>query len=118
VSIRFEDCSIEELDARAREDLRQWEALLHSDERLQRDVLGLPGFWPHAAMWVGTPRELASALGRKMLPPNSMVAFWDACADQDSPLEFQWFLDGHEATASVLWGNASHRRPKWDLSQE
>lgn len=24
--------------------------------------IGLPGFWPHAAMWVGTPAELSAAL--------------------------------------------------------
>lgn len=71
----------------------------------------------------GIEFPLESVLGRKTLPPNSMVAFWDACADRDSPLEFQWFLDGREATASALWGDAaslraSHLRPKWDLSQE
>lgn len=25
--------------------------------------IGLPGFWPHAALWVGTPKELAAHLG-------------------------------------------------------
>lgn len=29
--------------------------------------IGLPGFWPHAALYLGTPKELAKALGPKIL---------------------------------------------------
>ncbi len=72
----------------------------------------------------GIEFPLESVLGRKTLPPNSMIAWWDALADRtDSPLQFLWFLDGRESSSAAVWGDeaslrASHRRPKWDLSQE
>lgn len=71
----------------------------------------------------GIAFPLESVLGRKTLPPNSMIAWWDARVERgESPLDFVWFLDGREASGSAEWGDeralrASHRRPKWDLSQ-
>jgi hypothetical protein len=72
----------------------------------------------------GIAFPLESVLGRRTLPPNSMIAWWDSVADAaDNPLRFLWFLDGRESSQSAVWGDerslrASHQRPKWDLSQE
>lgn len=122
--IRFEDCVIEEWDARACEDLWRLEALRQADARLPRAVISALVYKTRELRpgTHGIEFPLESVFGRKTLQPNSTVAFGDEVVDGDSPLEFQWFLDGRESTASALWGDAaslraSHLRPKWDLSQ-
>ena len=35
-------------------------ALAYSNEMCIRDSVGLPGFWPHTALWVGSPAELTA----------------------------------------------------------
>ncbi len=68
--------------------------------------------------------ELASVMGRTTLPPNDMVAQFDAeYDDPDRQLGFVAFLDGnaHDGVAylqDVDTFRQSYRRPKWDLSQE
>ncbi len=68
--------------------------------------------------------RLSSVVGRTTLPPNDMIAQWDATADDaDAQLEFVAFLDGLvgegravERDAAAL--RASWRRPKWELYLE
>jgi hypothetical protein len=95
----------------------------YSDSSLICSELVYKAYEPRAGVR-GLALELCMLAGRMTLPPNHMVAQidrdWGGAKHQ---LDLVWFLDGRERTAAAVWGDeaafrASHRRPKWDLSQE
>lgn len=94
----------------------------YSDQSLVCSELVFKSWEPRPGIR-GIAFPLESMLGRKTLTPNSMIAHWDATADNaDCDLAFAWFLDGRESREDAVWAEASalrasHRRPKWDLVQ-
>jgi hypothetical protein len=66
---------------------------------------------------------LESIVGRPVLSPNTLVAYYDAHAEDEAPpFRFVFFLDGVEGEGRAYFREdaifrASHRRPKWDIVQ-
>ncbi len=71
----------------------------------------------------GLEIELSEVMGRVTLPPNDLVAQFDAAyGTPEQQLDFVAFLDGDPAAGEARFATlddfrASWRRPKWDLSQ-
>lgn len=95
----------------------------YSDSSLICSELVYKAYEPRAGVR-GLDLELCMLAGRMTLPPNHLVAQVDRDWGGDKhQLDLVWFLDGRERKAAAMWGDesafrASHRRPKWDLSQE
>ena len=76
------------------------------------------------SLYKGLRFELVQLLGKTTLPPNAIIAQFDR--EFDGPtrqLDFAWFLDGREKDETAFFNDvdslrASHKRVKWDISQE
>jgi uncharacterized protein YycO len=72
----------------------------------------------------GPPVSLVKVMGRQTLPANDLIRQFDQTYDQDPrPMNFVYFLDGHERSKGAVISNeeamrASWRRPKWDVLQK
>jgi hypothetical protein len=66
---------------------------------------------------------IESIVGRPVLSPNALVAYYDAHADEaNPPFRFVFFLDGVESKRAAHFRDEavlrkSHARPKWDVVQ-
>lgn len=72
----------------------------------------------------GLRLPLLRVVGRPTLPPTAIVALFDqALGSPEAIFDFAWFLDGREKEGRASFADgevfrATHRRPKWDISQQ
>ena len=96
---------------------------IHSDRSIFCSELVYKAYEPRSR-YQGIRFELVQLLGKTTLPPNEIIAQFDR--EFEGPkrqLDFVWFLDGREKEAAAFFNDvaslrASHKRVKWDISQE
>lgn len=96
---------------------------IHSDGALYCSELVAKSWGPRVG-FRGLQIRPVRILGKTTVTPNDLVAQFDETFGTDAQeLDFAWFLDGRESDRAAFRADvdafrASHRRPKWDISQE
>jgi hypothetical protein len=96
---------------------------IHSDRSIFCSELVYKAYEPRSR-YKGIRFELVQLLGKTTLPPNAIIAQFDREFDSEArQLDFVWFLDGREKDEAAFFNDvdslrASHKRVKWDISQE
>jgi hypothetical protein len=96
---------------------------IHSDRSIFCSELIYKSYEPRHS-YGGVRFGLIDLLGRTTLPPNQIITQFDEEFESENrQLDFVWFLDGREKDEAAFFNDveslrASHKRTKWDISQE
>jgi hypothetical protein len=96
---------------------------IHSDRSIFCSELVYKAYEPRS-LYKGIRFDLVQLLGKTTLPPNEIIAQFDReFESHEKQLDFVWFLDGREKDETAFFNDAeslraSHKRVKWDISQE